>query len=77
MDKESLQDLKTNHFKLGFQKNGYSTSGENIGRRLCEPNRLNKELENDLKQHHFSENGGNDWQTIYKEQYIWKDAGED
>lgn len=78
MDAALKADLRRNHFEYGFQNNQFKTSGEEIGSKQCRPNKLNPELEKDLRQHHFAENDGNgDWHTIYRDQFIWKNPIDD
>lgn len=73
LDSALKQDLRKNHFQYGFQKHGYESSNQEIGSKQGQPNKLNAELEKDLRQHHFAEHDGDfDWRTIYREQYIWK-----
>ena len=78
LDEALKNDLRRNHFEYGFQKNTYESSNQEIGSKQGRPNKLGGELEKDLRQHHFSENGGDrEWGTIYREQYIWKQPTDD
>ncbi|CAK63758.1 unnamed protein product (macronuclear) [Paramecium tetraurelia] len=66
LSEDQLKDLRRQHFVYGSQIGTYNTHNSEYGTRQGPPNKLDAQLQKDLRMHHFEEDGERGFQTSYR-----------
>ena len=72
LNQDLLNDLRKNHFNYGNNNNEFKLSSQLYGAKNGAPSKLDANIAKDLKAHHFGEKEEMEYNTIYRDQFIWK-----